>query len=73
MTAGKGLAGGWITHDGGVMPVAADTPVHLLYRGNEDPAKGIRIPFARAGRLDWSHDGADDDIIAYHQEPNDAN
>ena len=36
------------------------------YRGPSDPAKGTRITCAPAGRLDWSHDGSDDDIVAYY-------
>lgn len=60
---------GWIEHAGGPCPVAPMTPVALAYRGEEDAAKGIRIPFAAAGRMDWSHDGGPDDIIAYRPEP----
>lgn len=60
---------GWIRHDGGPMPVAALSPVRLLYRGAEAPSMlGMRIPFAAGGRMDWSHDGGPDDIIAYKPE-----
>jgi len=63
------IADGWIEHDGGRRsPVAPDTLVSVLYRGPEDPAKGIRIPFACASRLAWWHNGEDDDIIAYIPE-----
>lgn len=55
-------------HDGGPCPVEPFTPVSLIYRGPEDPAKGVRIPFAAAARMDWSHDGGPDDIIAYRVE-----
>ena len=64
-------AEGWKEHDGGPCPVAPDTPVALMYRDKPDPMKGIRIPFALAIRLDWSHDGQDDDIIAYRETTND--
>lgn len=39
--------------------------VQPVYRGPASPAKGIRITMAAAARLDWSHDGSDDDIMAY--------
>lgn len=60
---------GFIAHTGGGCPVDPSTPVRLEYRGAADPEKGIRIPFAAAGRMDWSHDGSADDIIAYRVEP----
>lgn len=41
------------------------TPVRPVYRGKEDPAKGIRIPFGPANRFDWTHNGGRDDIIWY--------
>lgn len=56
-------------HDGGNCPVAPTTPIRPTYRGPADPAKGIRITFAPAGRLDWSHDGGPDDIIGYEVVP----
>jgi hypothetical protein len=39
-----------------------------MYRGHEDPAKGIRRRAGFAGAFNWLHDGADDDIIAYRVE-----
>lgn len=48
--------------------VPFETPVRVKYRGAEDPAKGIRIPFSQMVRFDWSHDGGPDDIIAYRIE-----
>lgn len=63
------IADGWIAHDGGKLaPVAGDTIVAVMYRGDEDASKGVRIPYANASRLTWWHDGADDDIIAYRAE-----
>lgn len=54
-----------IPHDGGECPVGPMVPVYPSYRGPIDPAKGVRIACAPAWRLDWSHDGSDDDIIGY--------
>lgn len=39
--------------------------INPIYRGPYDPAKGIRITCGPARRLDWSHDGGPDDIVAY--------
>lgn len=58
-------AGPWAMWSGGDCPVDPELPVQLRYRGPEDSAKGVRITAAPAGRLDWSHDGSDDDITAY--------
>lgn len=55
-------------HTGGPCPVDPATPVRPVYRGNADPAKGTRIFFAPAARLDWSHDGGPDDIVGYFIE-----
>lgn len=64
------IAEDWIEHDGGPMPVDGDQVVSIEYRGAEAPElMGQRIPFARASRMDWSHDGGPDDIIAYRKEP----
>lgn len=52
-------------HDGGSCPVPPTVVVRPVYRGAEDPVRGIRITLATAARLDWSHDGGPDDIIAY--------
>lgn len=52
-------------HNGGPCPVPPETPIYPSYRGAEDRTKGIRIRLAPAGRLDWSHDGSADDIVAY--------
>lgn len=60
-TASAGL----IPWHGGNCPVAPETPVRLHYRGPVDDIKGVRIVNAPAGRLDWSHDGNPDDIVAY--------
>ncbi|MGB3833714.1 MAG: hypothetical protein WA975_17835 [Mesorhizobium sp.] len=51
---------------GGDCPVHPRTIVLPTYRGPEDSTKGIRIGWpCPAGRLDWSHDGSDDDIVPY--------
>ena len=58
-----------IPHDGGPCPVPPTTPVRPVYRGPENPARaGERIVFAPAGRLDWTHDGENDDIVGYTVE-----
>ena len=46
-------------------PEPADAMVWPVYRGDANPAFGIRIVSARASRLDWSHDGGNDDIVGY--------
>jgi len=58
---------GWTAHDGGTQPTSDDTPVKVKYRGPEDSAKGVRIPFSCGARFDWTHDGGPDDIIAYQE------
>lgn len=52
-------------HDGGSMPVPETAVVKPFYRGAERPEIGTRIVCAQAGRLDWSHDGGPDDIVAF--------
>lgn len=54
-----------ISHNGGPCPVSPEVAVRPVYRGQQDPSKGIRITIAPAGRLDWSHDGGPDDIVGY--------
>lgn len=54
-----------IPHDGGECPVHPMALVYPSYRGRIDPEKGVRIVCAAARRLNWSHDGSDDDIIGY--------
>lgn len=53
-----------IPWDGGACPEPDGAAIKPFYRG---PAKqnGVRITCAPARRLDWSHDGGDDDIISY--------
>lgn len=53
-----------IPHDGGAYPGSPHDQVRPQYRGPARPT-GTRITCAMASRLDWSHDGGDDDIIAY--------
>lgn len=63
------IADGWKPHDGGECPVDADAQITPMYRGPSDPQKGIRIEWLfLAGRFDWTHDGTDDDIIAYKEQ-----
>ncbi len=50
---------------GSQSPEADDAVIWPIYRGPSDPALGERIRCARAGRLDWTHDGSDDDIVGY--------
>ena len=49
---------------GGDCPEHPDAQIKPAYRGPPNP-HGIRITCAPAGRLDWSHDGGDDDIVSY--------
>lgn len=59
-----GDAIGW---DGGACPVDPSAIVQPRYRGSPEAAKGVRIEWpCPAWRLNWSHDGQDDDIVAYH-------
>lgn len=51
---------------GGECPVHPGTTVLPEFRGPENGAKGLCIGWpCPAWRLDWSHDGSDDDIISY--------
>lgn len=52
------------TWSGGECPEDKDSRIKPYYRGSEKP-HGIRILCAPAGRLNWSHDGGDDDIVSY--------
>jgi hypothetical protein len=52
----------------GTPDLGPTTPVRPQYRGPEDLRKGDRIRCAPVARLDWSHDGGPDDIIAYSVE-----
>lgn len=54
-----------IPHNGGECPVHPMMLVYPRYRGRIDPCKGVRIVCSAAWRLDWSHNGSDDDIIGY--------
>lgn len=54
-----------IAHDGGPCPVHPLTVVRPKFRGPPNPDFGIRIRVAPAIRLDWTHDGGDDDIVGY--------
>lgn len=57
---------GWIEWAGDVMPVSGSTEVEVRYRGPAEAWKGRRIEWpVLAWVLNWSHDGEDDDIIAY--------
>ena len=49
---------------GGQCPEHPDSQIQPFYRGPEKPT-GYRITCAPASRLDWSHDGGDDDITSY--------
>lgn len=68
LAASKAVVGhnGWIDWHGGECPVDSDAIVEVKYR--------IPNPYQlnndRAGDFTWSHDGFDDDIIAYRlQQP----
>lgn len=50
--------------NGGECPENRDSRIKPFYRGPEKPC-GTRITCAPAWRLDWSHDGGDDDITSY--------
>ena len=54
-------------HDGGPCPVDPDTWIEPQYRGEEDPAKGVRRAFGFAWQFVWRHDGADDDIVGWRE------
>lgn len=49
---------------GGECPEHPDSRIKPFYRG-EPRTDGVRITCAPAKRLNWSHDGGDDDIISY--------
>lgn len=51
-------------HDGGAQPLPDYSQVRPIYRGPPRPT-GVRITCAMAQRLDWSHDGGQDDIVGY--------
>ena len=56
----------WIEWKGDAMPVDANDTVEVQYRGPAQAWKGTRIEWpVLAWALNWSHDGEDDDIIAY--------
>lgn len=54
-----------IPHDGGTYPGDEMDAIRPIYRGPQTIPDGVRITFAPARRLDWSHSGSDDDIVAY--------
>ena len=56
----------FIPWSGGDCPEAPISQIKPVYRGGYDPKRGTRIVCAPAVRLDWSHDGSDDDIIGYY-------
>ena len=51
-------------HHGGDQPEGDYAQVLPEYRGEATPG-GVRIACAMAARLDWSHDGGNDDIVGY--------
>lgn len=53
-------------HDGGDMPVAGDVFIEPVYRGPENPSKGIRRKFGQAKQFAWHWYGEDDDIVGYY-------
>ena len=57
---------GWIEWKGGVSPVKTSEEVEVRYRAPPNLLKGTRIEWPQFGwTFNWSHDGQDDDIIAY--------
>ncbi|AOG03071.1 hypothetical protein [Bosea sp. RAC05] len=46
-------------------PETDEAVIWPIYRGPSNPAFGERIRCARASRLNWTHDGSDDDIVGY--------
>lgn len=64
--------GKWILHNGGKMPVAHRTLVHIktrdggkstyLFAGTDDYMENSTGGYTAE---DWTHDGSDGDIIAY--------
>lgn len=63
LAASKAVVGhnGWIDWHGGECPVDSDAIVEVKYR-KPNP---YQLNNDRAGDFSWSHDGFDDDIIAY--------
>lgn len=57
---------------GSECPEPSGAKVWPIYRGPANPELGIRFTCAVAGRLDWSHDGGDDDIVGYRVAHSDA-
>lgn len=53
-----------LPHAGGEYPGSPKDQIRPVYRGPARP-EGTRITNAPAQRLDWSHDGGPDDIVAY--------
>ncbi len=58
----------WTPHNGGKMPVEADTFVSVKYRDGGgtiacSPTTGNKASYYR-----WEHDGSDYDIVAYRLE-----
>lgn len=59
----------WTTwHGNGTPDLPPMTPVRPKYRGPANPVKGVRMVIGPVSRLDWSHDGGPDDIVAYQVE-----
>lgn len=50
----------WVPHNGGPMPVSAETRVVVRCRDGE-----VWLIPVKAGRCDWKHVGSDSDIVAY--------
>ena len=48
-------------------PHGPDDWIEPIFRGPENPTKGIRRTFGFISQFDWSHDGEDDDIIAFRR------
>lgn len=63
------LPEGYTPHDGGECPVEPSAWLHVIFRGEADPAKGVLREYGHAGTLAWRHDGAEDDITAYRIIP----
>lgn len=65
------LPEGYTSHDGGECPVEPGAWLHVIFRGEADPTKGVlrEFEFGHAGTLAWHHDGEADDIIAYRIIP----
>lgn len=64
------LPEGFTPHDGGMGYRDHILPrdwIEPIYRGPEDPAKGIRRAYGVAMAFNWTHDGGDDDIVGYRR------